>query len=305
MPGLPGCIRNAPYRIFPGVRFGLIPPYQIAPVEQPDFAAGLARLAVELGFESVWAAEHVVMPAHYESRYPYAASGRMPIPDAPLPDPLLWLTWLAAATPALRLGTYVVILPQHNPLALAKAAATLDRLSGGRLLLGVGLGWLREESEALGTPFAQRGARADEFIPAMRALWTEPVASFEGRHVRFEDVKCSPRPARPEGVPILVGGHSPAAARRAGRLGDGFIPLGGGMEELATLRKIMEQAACDGGRDPSVIEVTRPGAPDRDTARSYADAGIARMLVACREPDLESAKRALGRFADEVIVHLA
>ncbi len=202
-------------------------------------------------------------------------------------------------------GTYVVILPQHNPLVLAKAAATLDRLSGGRLLLGVGLGWLREESEALGVPFEQRGARADEFIPAMRALWTEPVASFAGEHVRFEKVKCSPRPVRPEGVPILVGGHSAAAARRAGRLGDGFIPLGGGMEELATLRKTMEQAAREAGRDPAAIELTRPGAPDPDTARVYADAGITRMLVACREPDLESTKRALSRFSDDVIARAA
>lgn len=286
------------------MKFGLIPPYQVAPVEEPEYAAGLARLAVELGFESVWAAEHVVMPAEYASRYPYAASGRMPIPDAALPDPLLWLGWLAAAAPELHLGTYVVILPQHNPLVLAKAAATLDRLSGGRLHLGVGLGWLREESEALGIPFEKRGARADEFIPAMRALWRDPVASFAGEHVRFENVKCSPRPVRPDGVPILVGGHSEAAARRAGRLGDGFIPLSGGLEELASLRKVMEQAAREAGRDPSAVELTRPGPADAETARACAGAGIARMLVGCREPDLEATRRALGRFSEEVIGRL-
>ncbi len=287
------------------MKFGLIPPYQVAPVEDPEYAAGLARLTVELGFESVWAAEHVVMPAAYASTYPYAKSGRMPIPDAPLPDPLLWLTWLGAASPELVLGTYVVILPQHNPLVLAKAAATLDRLSGGRLRLGVGIGWLREESEALGTPFEKRGKRADEFIPAMRALWRDPVASFEGEHVRFQEVKCSPHPVREEGVPILVGGHSAAAARRAGRLGDGFIPLGGGAEALAALRKTMEEAAREAGRDPAAIEITRPGAPDLDTARAYQDAGIARMLVGCGEADLEGLKRTLGAFSDAVVAKLA
>ena len=287
------------------MQFGLIPPYSVAPVERPAYAAGLARLAVELGFESVWAAEHVVMPARYESTYPYAKSGRMPIPDAALPDPLVWLTWLAAAAPELRLGTYVVILPQHEPLALAKAAASLDQLSDGRLLLGVGLGWLREESEALGVPFAKRGARADEFIPAMRALWREPVASFTGEHVRFEKVKCNPRPVREEGVPILVGGHSPAAARRAGRLGDGFIPLGGGAGELASLLETMEGAAQEAGRDPAAIEITRPGPADGEAARALADAGVTRMLVACREPDLESTKRALGSFCDDVVARLS
>jgi probable F420-dependent oxidoreductase len=282
------------------VKLGLLPAYQTAPVETAAYAGGLARLAEELGFESVWAAEHVVMPADYASRYPYSPTGRMPIPDAPLPDPLLWLAWLAAASERLRVGTAVAILPEHNPLVFAKAAASLDHLSGGRLLLGVGVGWLREEAEAVGTPFAGRGRRCDEAIEAMRALWTRPVASYRGRTLRFENVKCSPRPLRPEGVPILVGGHSPAAARRAGRLGDGFLPLGGGLEELAGLRKTMEEAARAAGRDPAAIEITRMGPPDPAELCAARDAGVSRWIVYLREPDLEASRRVLEPFCAKV-----
>ena len=286
------------------MHYGVLPAYQIAPVETGAYAAGLASLAEELGFESLWAAEHVVMPADYDSTYPYSPSGRMPIPDAAVPDPLVWLTWAAAATTRLRLGTAIAILPQHDPLVFAKTTASLDRLSDGRLLLGIGIGWLREESDALGLDWGTRGARCDESIEAMRALWREPVASYRGRHFAFENVKSSPHPVRPEGVPIHVGGHSAAAARRAGRLGDGFLPLGmAGPEALAALRKQMEEAAREAGRDPAAIEITCTGRPDRDEARALEDAGVTRMIVysGAGGGDLEAARRSLGDFADEVL----
>ena len=177
--------------------------------------------------------------------------------------------------------------------------ASLDVLSGGRVSLGVGLGWMREEAEAVGTSFGERGRRADEYIEAMRALWTQKVASYRGETVRFKEVKCNPLPTR--SVPIHVGGHSPAAARRAGRLGDGFLPLGGGPEDLARLRKILEESARDAGRDPSAIEVTCIGAPNLETAQATADAGVDRMIVASLEPDLESFKRAMGPFSESAI----
>ncbi len=241
------------------------------------------------------------MPAHYESKYPYDPSGRMPIPKAALPDPLIWLTWAAAATTRLGVGTAILILPQHNPVVLAKAVASLDRLSGGRAMLGVGLGWLREEADAVGVRFEDRAGRADEYIEAMRALWTQPVASFSGQHVRFENVRCNPMPARAGGVPIHIGGHSPAAARRAGRLGDGFMPLRGSLEDLPQLRKRMEESAREAGRDPADIEITFSGGADLETARRYADAGVTRMIVHCVEPDLERTKRTLGPFSDAAI----
>lgn len=286
------------------MKFGIMPAYQFAPVESGEYAAGFARLAEELGFESLWPVEHVVMPAHYETRYPYSPNGRMPIPEAAVPDPLIWNTWAAAATRRIRLGTAMLILPQRNPVVLAKTAASLDALSGGRVMLGVGLGWMREEAEAVGTSFEDRGRRADEYIEAMRALWTQPIASYSGHTVQFDRVKCNPLPAQTGGIPIHIGGHSPAAARRAGRLGDGFIPLGGAPEDLAPLRKIIEETAREAGRDPSAVEISYLGAPGLESAQAIADAGAHRMLVASLDPDLEAAKRTLGAFADRVIAHL-
>ena len=174
------------------MKFGIIPGYQIAPVETAEYATGFGRLAEELGFESLWPVEHVVMPAHYESRYPYAKSGRMPIPEAPIPDPLTWNTWVAATTSRIALGTAMLILPQRNPVVLAKTVASLDVLSGGRVILGVGLGWMREEAEAVGTNFGDRGRRADEYIEAMRALWTQKVASFRGRNRALRSGEVQP-----------------------------------------------------------------------------------------------------------------
>ncbi len=139
---------------------------------RPDRAVELARAAEAAGFESLWTTEHVVVPAGYQSSYPYSPSGRMPgEEDSPMPDPLIWLAYVAAATSTIKLGTGVLILPQRNPVVLAKELATLDHLSGGRMLLGVGAGWLEEEFAAIGVPFGDRGRRVDEYVAAMRGLW--------------------------------------------------------------------------------------------------------------------------------------
>ncbi len=283
------------------MKFGIIPGYATAPVASADYAAGLAVAAEELGFESIWPVEHVVMPEHYTSHYPYSPDGRMPIPDSPVPDPIIWNTWAAAHTKTLKIGTAMVILPQHNPVVYAKALATLDQLSGGRLILGAGLGWLKEEAEAVGTEFANRGKRTDEYIEAMKVLWRDRIASYEGEYVRFKDVKCNPQPLQDGGVPIHIGGHSKAAARRAGRLGDGFLPLGGTIAALGELWKIVETTANDHDRDPSAIELTYSGAPTHDFALQIEQAGAQRMLIASVEPDLESAKQTLGTFSENVI----
>src|SRR5499426_3426126 len=197
-------------------------------------AVELAQAAEAAGFDSIWTVEHVVVPHGYQSRYPYSASGRMGsgLEDFPIPDPLIWLAYIASATRAIKLGTAILILPQRNPVITAKEVATLDHLAGGgRVLLGIGVGWLAEEFATLGVPFEDRGARTDEYVAAMRALWSQERASFAGRFVAFKDVFCRPRPAAGR-VPIIVGGDTRAAARRAGRLGDGYFPARGASTEL-------------------------------------------------------------------------
>ena len=160
---------------------------------EADDSLEICRRAEAAGFESVWGGEHVILPTTIESPYPYTADGKIPAqPDTPIPDPLIWLAYVAAAAPTLRLGTCILIVPQRNPLVLAKELATLDRLSGGRVELGLGVGWMREEFDALGVPWDHRGARNDEYIAAMRALWAGPHAEFHGEFVDFPPVTCSP-----------------------------------------------------------------------------------------------------------------
>jgi len=287
------------------MKFGIIAPYRLGPIETGEYASRFGRLVEEMGFESVWAVEHVVMCVEYDSIYPYDPSGRSPFPaDTVQPDPLIWLTYVAAVTRRLRLATGVLVLPQRNPVVLAKTLASLDRLSGGRLSLGIGVGWVREEAEAVGTRFDDRGKRCDEYIRAMRALWREPVAGFEGEFVRFRGVVSEPRPAQPDGVPILVGGHSKAAARRAGRLGDGFYPLGLDRERFFDLKRIMEDTAAEHGRDPATIEITTGGVPSLRSAEFCQSLGSDRMVIGVRTGDLDELRRTLEAFRKEVIERL-
>jgi probable F420-dependent oxidoreductase len=268
----------------------------------PEGAAALGRIAEEAGFESLWTVEHVIVPAGYESQYPYSPTGKMPgKEDNPIPDPLVWLTWVAAHTQAIKLATGILILPQRNPIVLAKEVATLDVLSGGRLILGVGVGWLKEEFDAIGVDFDDRGPITDEYVEAMRALWTEDEASFKGRWTAFERAKMYPKPVQEGGVPVHVGGHSKAAARRAGRLGDGFFPARGSAEQLAELFEVARTAAREAGRDPSAIEMTCGGAMDVDGVRKLADAGADRLVIPAFGRDAEQYAQMLGSFGENVI----
>ena len=274
----------------------------------PEGARRVARLAEAAGFDSVFAVEHVVWPENYDSVYPYGASGRLPgNPSTKLPDPLIWLTWVAAATTRLRFMTAVMILPQRNPLVLAKEVATLDYLSGGRFELGIGVGWLKEEFEALGIPFERRGKRADEYVAAMRALWANDQASFAGEFVKFDKVSSNPKPVA-KSVPIIVGGHSEAAARRAGRLGDGFFPSIGAQVDTMPLLDVVRRSAEAAGRDPAKVELILgcPGAlPKSGTdpcaaveERIARGAGRLALPVTAFMSDLETT---LGRFGEEII----
>ena len=225
------------------------------PAIEPAFAARFAKAAEDAGFQSIWTVEHVIWPATYDSVYPYHPSGRMPGESStPIPDPLIWLTWVAAATSTIRLATGILLLPERQPLVVGKEMATLDVLSGGRFDLGIGIGWLREEFEALGIPFSGRAARTDEYVAALRTLWSGDKVSFAGEFVSFGDVSSNPKPVNGT-IPVFVGGHTPGAARRAGRLGDGFWPGRGESSEVAELFTVARQAAEDAGRDPAAIEM--------------------------------------------------
>jgi len=221
-----------------------------------EAAVDICRRAEAAGFESVWGGEHVVLPDSIASKYPYTKDGRIPAePDTPIPDPLIWLAFAAAAAPTLRLGTCILIVPQRNPLVLAKELATLDQLSGGRVELGLGVGWLKEEFDALGIAWDRRGARNDEYIAAMRALWSGPHAEFHGEFVDFEPATCSPRPVNGS-IPVIVGGDSDAAIQRAVRIADGYFPGEGDAEQLGALLGRLRQAAEQADRDPQSIRIS-------------------------------------------------
>lgn len=268
-------------------------------------AVALAAAAEEAGFESLWTVEHVVVPHDYGSTYPYSPTGKMPgREDSSIPDPLIWLTWVAARTTTLRVATGILVLPQRNPVVLAKEVATLDALSGGRVILGVGVGWLEEEFDVIGASFAERGVRADEYVEAMRALWSQEMASFTGETVGFDEVVLRPQPVDRH-VPVVIGGHSRAAARRAGRLGDGFFPAKG---DLPVLFDEMRRAAEDAGRDPAEVEITATGAgvlagggqAAAEVGR-LAEMGVRRIAIPPLSYDLDAIGDVLAAFGADVI----
>jgi probable F420-dependent oxidoreductase len=246
-------------------------------------ALEICRVAERVGFESVWGGEHVILPTTIDSKYPYTADGKIPAePETPIPDPLIWLAFAAAAAPTLRLGTCILIVPQRNPLVLAKELATLDRLSGGRVELGLGVGWMKEEFDALGVPWERRGARNDEYVAAMRALWAGPHASFHGEFVDFQPVTCSPRPVNGS-IPIIVGGDTEAAIQRVVRIADGYFPGEGDAERLGTLIGRVRAAAERAGRDPASIGINamfgQQLADPVAGAEQLAALGVSRAMV--------------------------
>lgn len=258
----------------------------------PDGAIAVARAAEAGGFTTAWTVEHVVVPSGYQSEYPYDSSGKMARgnEEFDLPDPLIWLTWAAAHTTTLELGTGILIATQRNPLITAKEVATLDVLSGGRVRLGVGVGWLKEEFDALGVPFGGRGRRLDEYIDVMRILWTHTKASHRGEFVQFEECISMPRPVNGT-VPITVGGHTDAAARRAGLRGDAFFPGSASAEEIAMLTAVMHDAASTAGRDGSAIPVYamaigKPGDAMYARIEELAAVGVSQVIVPTYRPEV-------------------
>jgi probable F420-dependent oxidoreductase len=260
------------------------------PLPEARGIGAMARTLEAAGFDSLWVSDHIVLPASIESRYPFAADGRATWPSTtPYVDALIALALIAAATERATIGTAVLVLPLRNPVELAKQAASIDVASGGRLCLGVGAGWLREEFEALNVPFERRGARLEEWMEIARECWTgRPGPRRSERFVLPEGVICLPAPAHD--VPLLVGGHSDAALRRAGRLGDGWLAQQS-LPELAPLEleraaATMRSAAVEAGRDPeplrTVLRIVEAAGRSEDVARqlpALAAAGVDEIIV--------------------------
>jgi probable F420-dependent oxidoreductase len=221
-----------------------------------------------------------------------------------IPDPLVWFAFVASSTSRIRFGTGVVILPEHQPVVFAKAAATLDHLSGGRLMLGIGVGELPEEYAAVGMTFHDRGRRMDEYIDAIRTLWRDDEATFAGEYVRFDRVECRPWPLRRE-IPLLIGGASEAAIRRAAVRGDGYFPFvfpdqDPKVELPKLIRRVREQTE-QAGRDPLALELTAGGARTVDDAAFYADLGISRLTVAIRARTVPEMQDEVARLGEQLL----
>ncbi|OBH48090.1 LLM class F420-dependent oxidoreductase [Mycobacterium mantenii] len=289
------------------MKVSVVAPVADGVTADPDWMVAFARHLEACGFESIVVVEHTVLLTRYDSVYPYDNSGRVGLAaDCPIPDPLDLLAFLAGHTSSLGLATGVLVLPNHHPVVLAKRAATVDALSGGRLRLCVGVGWLSEELAACDVEFDSRGRRADEQLAVMRALWVQRPdgASFAGEFFGFEDIMCYPKPVAAEHLPIHIGGHSRAAARRAGRLGDGFQPLGVTGLRLESLLTLMRDEASAAGRDPAALEVSLGHSVakiDAERAGGLADQGADRLVLAMPPTsDIEQAKDLLSACAQRL-----
>lgn len=313
------------------MEFGISLPGR-GPLAKPDQVLSIAAKADALGYASIFVTDHVVLPASMaRSVYPYSATGQLPGGAAQdYLEPLAMLGCLARATKRARLGTSVLVIPYRHPLVTAKILATVDQLAGGRVILGAGVGWLREEFEALGAPpFEERGAVTDEYLRFMRATWTTDPVSFTGRYVSVHGVHALPKPAQPAGIPVWIGGHTDAAVRRAATLGDGWHPIAlrpPGLlfpDEYATRARQIQAWAKDAGRDPRAVTLTvrvpmevrsrrlappagdRPffqGTADQVVAdiRAYAAAGVTHFVFDHTHQDLRALLENLERFAHEV-----
>jgi len=275
-------------------------------VDDPQALVDLACHAEEAGIDSVWVHDHVFNVGHVFDR----------IGGKPYYEPLTLLTYVAARTRRVRLGTSVLVLPYHNPVRLAKVAATLDVLCAGRLILGVGVGLIEKEIRAMGSPYAERGAFTDEAIAVMRALWSQDEPKFDGKYSRFDGMKFSPKPSQKPAIPIVIGGVSRPAIRRAARLGDGWQPLGMSPEALGQGIATLGEEARAAGRDAAKIPVsiamslaaaragrhalgTKPAEIIKN-ARAYASLGVETLIISANTSEPREARAALEMIAREV-----
>lgn len=274
-------------------------------LQSVDAMLELAVLAEQRGVESLWTFEHVIVPLDYASRYPYSPNGKMGAePETPFIDPLIALAAIAASTERVRLATGVNILPQANPLQLAKQAASLDFVSKGRFMLGLGIGWLAEEFAAMGVPFERRGARFDDYLQAMRKVWSGEVVEHESEFLEWGGFKSHPLPVQ-DPLPVIIGGSKGRAFERVARYGQGWYAPTASADQLAQLRRPLEEACAAAGRDPASVEISAmwiPQSEGLDVFPRYEDLGVSRLLVPLPAIAAEGGLRdGLERFADRVL----
>jgi len=264
----------------------------------PKCMAAVARAAEDVGFESLWTGEHVILPDPQAPPSPVA-------PDYPMLDPAVALAFVAAHTTRIRLGTGIIILPQRNPVVLAKELASTDVLCGGRLIFGIGVGYLRPEFEAIGAPFDHKGARTEEFLAAMIALWSMPKPEFSGKWIKFKGVNAMPRPVQKPHPEIVFGGHSPEAFSRAARLAKGWYGFALDLEGTAKCVEGLRAACKAAGRRFEELEISiTPGARvkvDRDTTKRYADLGVSRLILLQRGADEEALLKGVSETGRDLI----
>jgi probable F420-dependent oxidoreductase len=262
--------------------------FVMVPTAHSGDLVALATLVESLGYESIWMPEHPVIPVNMKTPFPFTADNKMPDHYATWADPFIALSVVAAVTKKLKLGTSICLLPEREPLITAKAVASLDLFSGGRVLFGVGAGWLREETEAMGAKFGTRWKQTRETVEAMRLLWTKPEASYEGEIIRFPPVRCEPKPVQRPHPPVILGAHGPKALERIARTYDGWMPVVSDPAELkrdiATIRKL----ASEHGRKPESIQImplVEPGenGPSSDEMKRLRDAGVSRIVLMSQE----------------------
>ncbi len=274
---------------------------------RPEVIKTIARATEACGYHSLWAPEHIVLLDQYASTYPYSQTGRVPFADMQIDflDPFLALTYAAAVTERIRLGTGICLVPERQPLVTAKVVATLDSLSGGRFDFGVGIGWLREEFDALQIPWPRRAERTRDYLAAMKVVWTEAESSHQGEFCQFNPVRSYPKPVQQPHPPIIFGGESEAALRRVGEIGDGWwgvnVSVEAARKHLATIRRHAEAA----GRDPAKLSYavsTGLGIPiTRDEVNRFADLGVDQVIVGVFGDTADEYQRAIEENARALI----
>jgi probable F420-dependent oxidoreductase len=275
----------------------------------PAFLAAMAGGLEERGFHGVWLAEHVILPPVIASRYPYNPEGRFPADTRNLPlEPFTALAFIAAHSKALRLGTGVSVLPQRNPVFMAKQVADVDVLSQGRVDYGIGAGWCVEEIERLGVPPARRGARTDDYIRLMKAIWTEETIRHDGEFYRLPESHSGPKPVQKPHPPLFIGGNSEAALRRVARLGDGWFAAALSPADYAAAVGRLHEACAREGRDPAgvrLIVAPPDGKASLDMVKGYRDAGAEQVIVSIGSRGIERFLARIDGLAADLVAPAA